>query len=97
MIKSSAKKEESDSESEALPDGWKRGVNLVHRQYNGMHSDKEVNNIENDQLKGLQKKAKKAEKSSQAYLRCINSTACWSETTKGSKGTVDWTEQPTIH
>ena len=67
---SSTKKDDSDSESEASADGWKKGINLVqqmfiaqqYRQDNGMHSDTEVNNIEDDQLKGLRKKAKKAEK-----------------------------------
>ena len=33
-----------------------------HQQDNGMHLDKEINDIENDQLKDLQKKAKKAKK-----------------------------------
>ena len=69
MIKSCAKKEESDSKSEASADGWKKGINLVQQMYiaqqyqtdNDMALDKEVKNIEDDQLKGLWKKAKKAE------------------------------------
>ena len=56
MIKSSAKKEESDSESEASADGWKKGVNLVQQMFiaqqywkeNGMDSEKEINNIEDN-------------------------------------------------
>ena len=47
---SSTKKEESDSESEALADGWKKGINLVQQMYidqqyrtdNGMDLDEEV-------------------------------------------------------
>ena len=70
MIKYSAKKEESDSESEASTDGWKKGISLVHQMYittqyrkdTGMHSDKEIDDIERDELRGLHKKAKKAEK-----------------------------------
>ena len=67
---SSTKKDDSDSESEASADGWKKGVNLVQQMFiaqqyckdNGMNSDEEINSIEDDQLKGLRKKARKAEK-----------------------------------
>ena len=101
---SSVKKDDSDYESVALAYGWKKGVNLVqqmfiaeqYRKDNGMNTDEEINSIEDDQLKGLRKKAKKVEKAFQAKLRCIHSTACWSKTMEGSKGTVDWTEKPTI-
>ena len=65
------KKEESNSESETLAIGWKQGINLVqqmyiaqqYRRYNGLDSDEEVKSIDDDQLKGLRKKTKKAEKS----------------------------------
>ena len=64
---SSTKKDEFDSKSEALAEGWKTGINLVQQIYiaqqyqtdNGMDLDKEVDNIEGDQLKGLQKKPKR--------------------------------------
>ena len=67
---SSTKKDDSDSESEASADGWKKGINLVQQMFiaqqyqkdNGMHSDKEIDDIKKDELKGLHKKAKKAEK-----------------------------------
>ena len=70
MNKSISKKEDSDSESEASNDGWKKGISLVHQMYitthyrkdTGMHSDKEIDDIERDELKRLHKKAKKAEK-----------------------------------
>ena len=67
---SSTKKNDSYSESKASADGWKKDINLVkqisiaqqYQQDNGMDLDKEINNIEGDQLKGLRKTAKKAEK-----------------------------------
>ena len=67
---SSTKKEESDSESEASADGWKKGINLVqqmfiaqqYRQDTGMDSEEEINDIDKDHLKGLRKKARNAEK-----------------------------------
>ena len=67
---SSTKNNDSDSESKASADGWKKDINLVkqisiaqqYQQDNGMDLDKEINNIEGDQLKGLRKTAKKAEK-----------------------------------
>ena len=66
----STKKEESDSESKALSVGWKKDINLVQQMFiaqqyrtdNGMDSDEEVKYIDNDQLKCLRKKAKKAKK-----------------------------------
>ena len=67
----STKKEESDTKSESTATtGWKQGINSVqqmniaqqYRQDNGMDSDKEVKSIDDNQLKGLRKKAKKAEK-----------------------------------
>ena len=70
MIKSS-KRDDSDSKSEASAEGWKKGINLVQQMFiaqqykkdNGMHSDKEdIGEIEIDKLKGLLKKARKAEK-----------------------------------
>ena len=68
---SSTKKNDPDSESEASAYGWKKGINLVQQMFiaqqyqkdNDMDSDKKINDIEGDQLKGLRKKAKKAEKS----------------------------------
>ena len=68
---SSTKKNESDFKSEALAEGWKKGINLVQQMYiaqqyqtdNGVDLDEEVNTIEGDQLKCLRKKAKKIEKS----------------------------------
>ena len=69
MIKSSIEKEESDSKSEPLADGLKKGVNLVQQMFiaehgkdNGMDSDEEINDIKGYPLKGLQKKAKKIER-----------------------------------
>ena len=67
MIKSSAKKNDSDSESKASADGWKKGINLVqhmfiaqqYRQDTGMDSNEEINDIEKDHLKCLQKKPRR--------------------------------------
>ena len=67
---SSTKKEESDSESEASAICWKQGTNLVQQMYiaqqyrtdNSMESNKEDNSIDDCQLKGLRKKAKKVKK-----------------------------------
>ena len=71
MIKSSKKKYDSDSESEASGEGWKQNVSLVHQMYiatqfkldNGMDSDDNSFTLDKDEIKRYLKKAKKAEKS----------------------------------
>ena len=71
MIKSSKKKYESDSESEASGEGWKKNVSLVHQMYiatqfkkdNMIDSDDDSFTLDKDEVKHYLKKAKKAEKS----------------------------------
>ena len=61
LIKSSGKKDDSDSKTETSADGWRKSINLVqqmfivqqYRQDNGMHLDKEIDDIEKDKLRGL--------------------------------------------
>ena len=72
MFKShSSTKEDSDSDSELTgTTGWKKGISTVHQMYiahqyrtdNGMDLDKDVKSIDSNQLRTLQKKARKAEK-----------------------------------
>ena len=66
---SSTKKEESDSESEE--GDWKKGLSTVHQMYiamqyrqdNGMDTDDNVREIDQDSLRDYVKAARKAEKS----------------------------------
>ena len=71
LVKSHASKaDESDSDSASSTADWKKGVNSLqqmyiaqqYRQNNGLDSEEDVNSIDDDQLKSLKKKAKKAEK-----------------------------------
>ena len=62
--------EDSDSKSASSTAEWKKGINSCQQMYiaqqfradNGLDSGEDVNSIDDNQLKSLKKKAKKAEK-----------------------------------
>ena len=61
-----------------------------------MDFGEDVNSIDDDQLRSLQKIPQEGREKSQAKLRGLHSTECRSETTQSSKRTVNRTEQPTV-
>ena len=70
----STKKNDSDSESEASAQGWKKGISIVHQMYIGqqyrqdlgINSEEEINDINKGHLKSLQKKPETQKKRSSA-------------------------------